>query len=533
MRQSVAISVSYQKGCLLSKNPVDGMSRREFLAKAAALSGAGAAMSLAGPVIEKAYGAGPCSGSLNDIEHIVLLMQENRSFDHYFGTMSGVRGFGDSSPLFQQRGWNPRTQAVDPSGVTLPYRFDTKRPLLDGECVNDPDHTWKAMQTSWNGGANNAWLAAQAATSPMPGNVPVTMGYYTRQDIPIHYLLADTFTICDNYFSSFLGGTTPNRLFWMTGTIDPDGTHGGPILIEPDIQPVGQLSWRTMPDNLDDAGVSWRVYQNKLLGALNNTVLGYNGLINNFKQAQNPRNNLARYGIAPSYPSNFAADVKNNTLPSVSWVLPGFLFSEHPALPVSIGAIAIMDVLRILLSNPAVWEKTALIVNYDENGGFFDHVIPPTAPPGTPGEYVTVPDIDAVNGSGGIRGPLGLGFRVPCFVVSPYSRGPLKCSDLFDHTSTLKLISRRFGVPVPNISAWRNATVQDMTSAFNFAARPNASHPSLQHPILSALPTLPQCIPNAILGSTVNTSIPYRVPYPQVMPAQESSPARGTPSGLC
>lgn len=517
-----------------SEHPVDGMSRRQFFAKAAAASTSGALLSLAGPVIEKAYGAGPCSGHLSDIEHFVFLMQENRSFDHYFGTLSGTNGFGSASPAFSQKGWNPQTQAVDPNGITMPYRFDTTRgPTLDAECVNDPDHSWTAMHESFNNGNNDGWLPAQAQTSPLQGNVPVTMGYYTRHDLPIHYLLADTFTVCDGYFCSLLGGTTPNRLYWMSAWIDPDGTHGGPVLVEPNIQPLQHYSWRTMPENLEDAGVGWKIYQNKLLGALNNTVVGYNGLMNDFRQAADPRSNLARNGIAPTYPADFAMDVKNNRLPAVSWVLPGFLLSEHPALPVSIGAVAIVDVLRILLSNPAVWEKTALIVNYDENGGFFDHVTPPVAPPGTPGEYVTVPDINSVTGSGGIRGPIGLGNRVPCFVISPYSRGPLMVHTTLDHTSCLKLISARFGVPVPNISAWRNSTVGDFTTAFNFAAPPNPSRPNLDHPVLAALPKLPQCVPNAVLGTTVKTSIPYRVPYPQTMPTQETAPARGIPSGLC
>jgi phospholipase C len=514
-------------------NPIDGMSRREFLAKAAAATSVGAAMSLAGPVIEKAYGAGPCSGHLTDIEHFVLLLQENRSFDHYFGTLSTTNGFNTPSPLFQQKGWNPATQAVDANGVTIPYRFDTTRPLLDGECVNDPGHDWITMHNAWNNGANDAWLPAQAQDSVLQGNVAVTMGYYTRADIPIHYLLADTFTICDNYHCSLLGGTTPNRLYWLSATIDPDGQNGGPQLVEPNVQPIQKFSWTTMPDNLSAAGVSWKVYQNKLLGALNDTVIGYNGLVNNFKQSANPSTWLARNGIAPTFPGSFMEDVRANTLPAVSWVVPGFLFSEHPSLPVSVGAVAIVDVLRILLSNPAVWEKTALIVSYDENGGFFDHVTPPPAPPGTPGEYVTVPNINAVTGSGGIRGPIGLGFRVPCFVISPYSRGPLKCSDIFDHTSQLKLLSKRFGVPVPNLTAWRNGVVGDMTSAFNFAAPPNASRPNLDHPTIAAIPKLPQCVPNAVLGSTVKAAIPYRVPYPQAMPTQETGPARGTPSGLC
>ncbi len=494
----------------MSGNPFRGMSRREFIAK---MTGAGAAallMDYAGPVIEKAYGAGPCSGQLTDIEHIVLLMQENRSFDHYFGTLSSIRGFSDPSPTFQQKGWNPRTQALDPAGTTIPFRLDTTRgPFLDGECVNDPEHQWTAIHLSWNGGANDNWLPAQANTRTGP-YVPMTMGYYTRQDIPIHHLLADTFTICDGYHCSLLTGTLPNRLYWMSAWNDPAGTNGGPQLVEPGFLPLHQYSWRIMPENLEDAGVSWKVYQNKDAGRVINTPISNNGLVQAFKQSGDPRSNLARYGIAPGYPVDFAADVKANRLPKVSWLVPNFLQSEHPALPVALGAVAMVTALRILLSNPAVWEKTALIISYDENGGFFDHVTPPTAPPGTRGEWVTVPDINSVPGSGGIRGPLGLGFRVPCIVVSPFSRGGLMVHDIFDHTSQLKLISK-------------------------FATPPNPSRPNLSHPLLAAVPKLPQCIPNVVLGTSDGTcpAIPYRVPYPQSMPGQESTPVRGIPSGLC
>jgi phospholipase C len=107
--------------------------------------------------------------------------------------------------------------------------------------------------------------------------------------------------------------------------------------------------------------------------------------------------------------------------------------------------------------------------------------------------------------------------------------------DTFDHTSQLKLIRARFGVPVPNLTAWRDSTVKDMTSAFNFASPPNVSPPNLSHPLLAAVPKLPQCVPNVVLGTTDGTlpSIPYRVPYPQTMPGQESGPVRGIPSGVC
>lgn len=160
----------------MSQSHIGGVSRREFLAKVAA-GGAGALMSFAGPVIEKAYGAGPCSGHLTDIEHFVFFMQENRSFDHYFGTLSGTDGFNTVSPLFQQKGWNPMTQALDATGVTMPYRFDTTRgPFLDGACVNDPDHSWVAMHESWNGGVNDNWLPAQAKTRSA-AHTPTVMGY--------------------------------------------------------------------------------------------------------------------------------------------------------------------------------------------------------------------------------------------------------------------------------------------------------------------------------------------------------------------
>ncbi|MCV7197822.1 phospholipase C [Mycobacterium angelicum] len=516
----------------MSKSAVDNMSRREFLARLAAATSTGALISVAGPVIEKAYGAGPCSGHLADIEHIVLLMQENRSFDHYFGTLSGTDGFSTASPLFAQKGWNPQTQSLDPAGITIPYRFDTTRPpLLNGACINDPDHDWVTMHLSWNGGACDNWLPAQARSRSV-ANTPVTMGYHARQDLPVHFMLADTFTVCDKYHCSVLGPTFPNRLYWLSAWLDPDGTDGGPLLETLTNSPIGKYSWRTMPQNLSDAGVSWKIYSDKILGPVVNNYVGYDQIMQWFKQAGDPRSDLARFGVAPTYPHDFAADVKANRLPKVSWLIPNFVESEHSAMPNAGGAVAMLDTMRILLSNPAVWEKTALIISYDENGGYFDHVVPPTAPPGTPGEYVTVPDIDNVVASGGIRGPIGLGFRVPCLVISPYSRGGLMVHDVFDHTSQLRLIERRFGVPVPNLSAWRRSITGDMTSTFNFAVPPNPSQVNLTRPrVLSALA---QCG----LGLEAVTGIyrlnpPYRVPYPQTMPAQELTPARGIPSGPC
>jgi len=345
-------------------------------------------------------------------------------------------------------------------------------------------------------------------------------------------LLADTFTICDRYFCAMLAGTMPNRLYWISATINPEGDKGGPQIVEPTIQPKAKFSWTIMPENLEAAGVSWKIYNNKTLGAINDTTLSRNGYVGSFKQGADPRSNLARYGIAPTYPGDFVSDIRADKLPAVSWVVPLTLQSEHPSFPLAVGALTIVNLLKALLSNPAVWEKTALIIAYDENGGFFDHVTPPTAPEGTPGEWIpNNVDINAVSGSGGIRGPIGMGFRVPCFVMSPYSRGGLMVHDVFDHTSQLQLIGKRWGVPVPNLTPWRASVTRDMTSAFNFAAPPDPSPPNLDHPTRE-LTKLSQCVPNVVLG-TLGQGLPYRVPYPQTMPVQEATPVRGIPSGLC
>jgi phospholipase C len=235
-----------------------------------------------------------------------------------------------------------------------------------------------------------------------------------------------------------------------------------------------------MPQALEQAGVSWKVYNNRDLGPINRVL--FDGLVGSFKQAADPKSKLRANGIAPTYPLHFAADVAADKLPQVSWVVPPLLECEHPALPVALGAVGIVNVLRILLSNPRVWEKTALIVSWDENGGFFDHVTPPTARPNTPGEYIAESIVNNVSGSGGISGPIGLGYRVPCLVISPYSRGGRVDFSTFD-----------------------------------------PSRPPLGRPVLQAIRRVPQCGLNVIAG-TLNMGEPYPVPYPQRMPVQESGP---------
>src|SRR5579875_1776209 len=510
-----------------------GMSRRQFLAAVSAAGGAAALTTMAGPIIERAHAADPAgTGSLSDIEHFVFLMQENRSFDHYFGTLSGVEGFDASSPAFKQYGYDPATRKASATAYLEPFRLNTRQGVTrDGECINDPTHDWGPQHQCWNNGAMDQWVKVHIANEGV-GNGPATMGYYTRADIPIHYALADAFTICDHYHCSVLGPTDPNRLYWISGTIDPDGHNGGPLLETPTLVPTNKYSWQTYPEALEDAGVPWKVYTNKDVPIVSEAVLS--GMLQSFKNFQNTSSDLYQRGVRPTFPGTFKTDVTNNTLPAVSWVIPSLLTCEHPALPPAFGAQGILQVLDILTSNPAVWEKTALIISYDENGGFFDHVPPPTAPPGTPGEYVTVP-LAGVADSAGIAGPIGLGFRVPGLVISPYSRGGLIASDVFDHTSQLRLAETRFGVEVPNLSAWRRATCGDMTSAFNFAAAPIGGKPKLPAPGPDSTRAIIECKAgvDTLIGTfyAKNTLNSYPVPKVNSMPTQETTPVRGTPSG--
>jgi phospholipase C len=160
------------------------------------------------------------------------------------------------------------------------------------------------------------------------------------------------------------------------------------------------------------------------------------------------------------------ADFRSGNIPQVSWICPPAQYTEHPDYMPAAGEDYTNQILSALMSNPGLWSRTAFFLTYDENDGQFDHVAPPVAPPGTPGEFV-----DGL--------PIGLGFRVPTLVISPFSRGGYVCGDTFDHTSVLRFIEARFGVEVANLSKWRRETCGDLTSAFNFGKPPDPSIPAL------------------------------------------------------
>jgi len=462
-----------------------------------------------------------CS-KLTDIEHVVILIQENRSFDHYFGSYRGVRGFSDSSMAYQQP--NPANTTSPPIGALLPFHLDTA--TTNAACTHDITHDWVSQHQSWNNGAMDGFVTSRMAANP--NDAVLAMGYYNRADIPYYYGLADAFTICDNYFCSVIGPTDPNRLYSMAASLDPDGTNGGPVLetiVTNRSAFYGKLTYTTMPEQLEARGITWRVYSSPdetiLNGILSDNVLSY------FKNYQDPASPLHQHAFGPVFPTDFVADIASGNLPQVSWLVGSVLTSDHPPAPSLFGENALSLIVGALAANPAVWAKTVLFLTFDENGGFFDHVPPTTAPPGTPGEYVTataVPDPTSL-GSPAISGPIGLGFRVPMLVISPFSRGGFVSSDLFDHTSILRFLETRFGAEVPNLSAWRRSAVGDLTSALNFKS-PNTQIPNLPPTIPAVSQAIQQCA-NNLAGFT-----PYTVPATQTMPTQETGTAP-KPSGTC
>jgi phospholipase C len=458
----------------------DELTRRELL-RAGTVAGAAlcAGSLLPRSVVAEAL-AGPRCGGLDDIEHVVILIQENRSFDHYFGTYPGVAGFADRGVLSLTDGSGLSIFAQP--GYPRGYEGDHLHPFhLDsfdkGECTNDIDHSWGCQHVCWHGGRLDRFVRAHIAVDGYL-NGPLTMGYYSRPDLDFYYALADAFTICDHYHCSVIGPTDPNRLYAMSGTLDPTGEHGGPILSTSAtrVQRYGTLTWTTMPERLQAEGISWRLYGDPR-GNYGANVLPY------FKSFHTDPV-LAANGLAPTFPGTFEGDVSAGRLPQVSWILAPVFSSEHPPAPIEYGQVVAARTLNALVSNPAVWARTALFITHDENGGFFDHVPPPTAPPGTAGEHLTVSPLRSE--AAGAAGPVGLGFRVPMLVVSPFSRGGLVCSETFDHTSLLRFIETRFGVEVPNLSPWRRSATGDLTSAFSFADR-DMSMPSLPKPSLADL----------------------------------------------
>jgi phospholipase C len=422
------------------------------------------------------------SGTIDDVEHIVFLMQENRSFDHYFGTLRGVRGFADPHPVTLPSGrsvWHQPNGSAD----LLPYRPMVRD--LGRTFLPDPPHGWTDTHAAWNAGWHDQWVPSKGVT---------TMTHHTRKDLPYQFALADAFTVCDNYHCSLLGPTDPNRYHMWTGWVGNDGNGGGPVITNAE----AGYDWSTYPERLQRAGISWKVYQDRGVGLDAAGFWGWtddpyignygdNSLLH-FHRYQNappgtPLADKAKTGTAivsqgrdpDALLSDFRQDVRQRRLPQVSWIVAPEAYTEHPNWEPDFGAWYVSQVVDILASNPEVWSRMALFVTYDEEGGFFDHLVPPTPPRTRARGRSTVPTTNEIfpGDADHPSGPYGLGIRVPMIIVSPWSRGGWVDSQVFDHTSLVRFLEARFAHGDPdliesNITPWRRAVVGDLTSAFNF-----------------------------------------------------------------
>ncbi len=504
-------------------------SRRKFLQFSANSTAAVAGMTILPKSLREAL-AKPVpkgTGTIQDVKHVVIFMQENRSFDHYFGSLKGVRGFGDPRAVTLPNRNPVWYQPSAPNSYELPFHLDTSK--SNGQWINSLDHSWKESQEIWQN--FDCWIDKKG---------PMTMGYFKRNDIPFYYALADAFTIGDAYHSSIFGPTTPNRMHLFTGTsglsvgnegiqVTTNGDDGNNTSdIENDNPNYNGFNWTTYPERLQAAGISWKVYQE--YDNFGDNPLAY---FNNFRNIDNtsPLYVRGRSTVDGSNSSNaelsngqylvdaFAADINNNTLPQVSWIIAPTQFSEHPNCPPGYGESLTSRLVNELAKNTDIWSETVFIINYDENDGFFDHM-----PPHIPAinrklglstistEYETYCNV-----------PVGLGIRVPLIVVSPWTKGGWLCSEVFDHTSIIRFLEKCFHVNEPNISPWRRALCGDLTSMFNF-----------KNPDQAWLTKLPD---TSSLISKTNDSrgYPYpKVPEHQELPKQEMGirPARPLPYTL-
>lgn len=555
-------------------------SRREFLKKAALLAGAASLPNGLPASIARAMAIDPAMGTtFHDAEHVVLLMQENRSFDHAFGTLQGVRGFNDPRAILQPNRNKVWLQSDKSGNTYAPFRLDIRDTKITWMgCL---PHNWTDQTDAYNQGKMDRWVEVKRSAFDEFADMPLTMGHYTREDLPFYYALADAFTICDQHFCSSRTGTNPNRLYFWTGNIR-EGLDGKALVWNGDSEFSGKANWTTFPERLSKHGVNWKVYQNELSASSAGYTGEANSWLGNFgcnaleyfpqyavKYSQRYKDvlvqqrqqlearlraldteaddsereayhrlqealahvtaELATYGNTtpddlpehtrdlhqrafvnnagdPDYMAletmryqdgdttrqmripkgdilhQFRQDVATGQLPTVSWLVPPQLFSDHPDSP-WFGSWYVSEVMDILTQNPEVWKKTIFILTYDENDGYFDHAVPFAAPnPYQAGTGKVSAGIDArleyvrrddqYHADSGREGSIGLGYRVPMVIASPWTRGGWVNSQVFDHTSPLQFleqfISRKVGRSVveTNISAWRRAVCGDLTSVF-------------------------------------------------------------------
>lgn len=565
--------------------------RREFLKKSLLLSGAAGMSTILPASIQRALAIDPAVGStFLDAEHIVILMQENRSFDHCFGTLQGVRGFNDPRALSLPDKKPVWLQTNERGETYAPFRLDIKDSKITW--MGSLPHSRASQVDANNNGKYDKWLIAKRSGNKQYAHLPLTLGYYTREDLPFNYALADAFTICDQHFCSAMTSTTPNRSFFWNGKITHEVDGRPKAHIRNDDYSYARLPWTTFPELLEQNNIPWKFYQNELscgggfkgeerswlanfgcnnleffsafnvkytsryVQALQNLIDTLPGQIGKLEEESpsseeaakkikadvakkqealdNARTELEKWKKEnfdkltdqqkrlfqnafvvnngdPGYRTlskltyddngkqrelavpagdllyQFRKDVNEGKLSAVSWLAAPQNFSDHPSAP-WYGAWYVSEILDILTKNPEVWKKTIFIVTYDENDGYFDHAQPFYIPDGkrpetgkcsngieTEVEYVRLENelAQGVSKKAAREAPIGLGFRVPMIIASPWSRGGKVCSQVFDHTSTQQFLETFFNqklkkkIHQENISEWRRTICGDLTAAFS------------------------------------------------------------------
>ena len=565
--------------------------RREFLRKSMLLSGAAGLSSFVPESVQRAFAIDPAPGSTYlDAEHIIVLMQENRSFDHCFGTLQGVRGYNDPRAVSLPDKKPVWLQTNDKGETYAPFRLDIKDTKVTW--MGDLPHSRPTQVDAYNNGKYDKWLQAKRSGNKKYSDMPLTLGHYTRADLPFNYGMADAFTVCDQNFCSAMTSTTPNRSFFWTGKISEPENGTMQANIRNENFSYGKMPWKTFPELLTENNIPWKFYQNEIscgggfkgeerswLANFGCNLLeffaAYNvkfspryiqglqkladelpGEINKLQEASPSDEDTARKIKAevakkqevldnalselkkwnkenfeklspadkrlfesafvvnngdPAYRSvsrlkytdggqerevtvpagdilhQFRKDVSEGSLATVSWFAGPQNFSDHPSAP-WYGAWYVSEILDILTQNPEVWKKTILILTYDENDGYYDHIPPfSISDNNKPGTGKCSAGIDTetehvryehelklgVSPKQAREAPIGLGFRVPMVIASPWSRGGKVCSQLFDHTSTLqfleKFLNQKFNknIHLDNISQWRRAICGDLTAAFS------------------------------------------------------------------
>ncbi|WP_426003729.1 phosphocholine-specific phospholipase C [Paenarthrobacter sp. NyZ202] len=532
---------------LVNRSTDGSLSRRGFLGTAAAATALAATGSLLPPSVQAAMAKPVPPGDLQSIKHVIILMQENRSFDHYFGSLRGVRGYGDKAVTRLPGGTSMFEQPRATGGTVLPFSLRKAaelagRPGSDIQYLGDLDHSFSGTTAAWNNGWCDRWIPAKSAS---------TMTFYERADIPLQYELADTFTICDAYHCSVNGSTNPNRNYLWSGTTGTEpGSTKRAVTNAAYGYTHGGYDWTTYPERLEQAGIPWRIYQDwdnftdnaveyfqtfkaigrKILasveGNLRTTEEFYDKLAGRtaaeqdrlLAQLHEGRATLSEAekalfdkamwrGRPDTLLERLSADIADGTLPRVSWLVPSAADSEHPGASTPVGsANFVYRLLDTVASNQETWDSTAIFLNFDENDGYFDHVPPPVQPRPASGE-----DTEWTTGQ-----PIGLGPRVPMTVVSPWTIGGYVSSEVFDHTSVLRFLERWTGVEEPNISPWRREVCGDLTGVFNFQSPgtpPVLDQPGPVPAKISRWRPNPPAVPVAPIqeaGSRPARPLPYR-----------------------